>query len=105
MLLRLGYELEFEIPASVSVLAMLYVHPSRTAELLEPDEMTVEPAVTVNDYIDGFGNRVARFVAPEGRLLLKGSTLIDDSGLKDPVNLEAREHPVEELPNEVSNSS
>jgi transglutaminase-like putative cysteine protease len=101
MLLRLGYEFQFEIPASVSVLSMLYVHPSRVSQLLEPDEMAVEPDVPVSDYIDGFGNRVGRFVAPAGLLKLTGSTLIDDPGTVDPVHLEAKEHPVEELPNEV----
>ena len=101
MLIRLGYELQFEIPAKVSMLTMLYVHPSRIAELVEPDEMRVEPDVPVEDYIDGFGNRVARFVAPEGALRLTGTTLINDPGTTDAVNLAAKEVPVEELPNDV----
>lgn len=101
MLIRLGYDLQFEIPAKVSLLTMLYVHPSRAAELLEPDEMVVEPNVPVAHYIDGFGNKVARLVAPSGSLRLSGSTVINDLGMTDPVQESAREHPVEELPNEV----
>jgi len=101
MLIRLGYELQFVIPAPVAMATVLYVHPSRTADLLEPDIMQVEPGVPVEDYIDGFGNRVGRFVAPVGPLKLTGSTLINDSGEKDPVNLGAKELPVGELPHEV----
>lgn len=101
MLIRLGYDIQFEIPAPVSVLTMLYVHPSRAADLLEPDEMAVDPGVSVDTYTDGFGNRVGRLVAPAGTLRLSASTLIDDPGLVDPTLLNAREHPVEELPNEV----
>lgn len=100
-MIRLGYELQFEIPAKVSLLAMLSVHPSRRADLLEPDEIGVEPNAPVSCYTDGFGNRVARFVAPAGILRLAGTTLIDDPGTQDPVCLEAREHPVEDLPSET----
>jgi len=101
VLIRLGYELQFDIPARVSIATMLYVHPSRVADLLEPDEMKVDPPVPVETYLDGFGNRVGRLVAPEGVITLSGSTLIQDSGEKDPIKLDARELPVEELPHEV----
>jgi len=101
VLIRLGYELQFEIPARVPIVTMLYVHPSRTADLIEPDVMQVQPDISVEDYIDGFGNRVGRIVAPAGPLTLAGSTLIRDSGERDPFNLDAEEHPVEDLPYEV----
>lgn len=101
MLIRLGYELQFDIPAPVSIATLLYVHPSRVPDLLEPDVMEVQPDVPVEEYVDTFGNRVGRFVAPVGPLRITGSTLVRDSGEKDAVNLDAREHPVDELPNEV----
>lgn len=101
MLIRLGYEIEFDIPQRVSMLTMLYVHPSRVPDLLEPDLMMVDPGMVVEDYVDGFGNKVARLVAPAGMLRLSGSTLINDSGLIDPANWAAQEHPVEDLPHEV----
>ena len=103
MLIRLGYELQFEIPARVSVLGMLYVHPSRAADLLEPDEISLdpEPIVPLQSYVDGFGNRVGRFVADAGAVRIYGTTLIKDPGTVDPVCLTAREHAVEDLPNDV----
>lgn len=101
MLIRLGYEFQFEIPARVPIATMLYVHPSRAQDLLEPDEMIVDPNLPVETYLDGFGNRVGRIVAPQGRITLSGSTLVRDSGLPDPVALDAVQHPVEDLPHEV----
>jgi transglutaminase-like putative cysteine protease len=101
MLIRLGYDLQFDIPATVAMVALLNVHPSRAGDLLEPDELQTEPKLDVTSYLDSFGNRCARFVAPPGTLKLRNSTLIRDSGDPDPFNWFARESAVGELPNEV----
>ena len=101
MLIRLGYDMQFELPASVSMLAMLSVHPSRLRDLREPDEMLITPSVPVRHYIDSFGNRCTRFLAPSGPLRLYNNTLIYDHGIPDPVNPSARQHPVEDLPDEL----
>jgi transglutaminase-like putative cysteine protease len=101
MLIRLGYDIQFEIPAAVAMVTLLSVHPSRVHDLLEPDEMRIEPWLEVTTYIDGFGNRCARFVAPRGPLRLSGSTLIADTGEHDAVNLSAREPAVADLPHEM----
>ena len=101
MLIRLAYDIQFEIPASVAMVALLNVHPSRVHDLLEPDELHIEPNIPVTSYIDGFGNRCARFVAPQGHLRLTSSTLIRDSGFPDTLNLAAREAAVGDLPHQV----
>lgn len=101
MLIRLGYDIQFEIPAPIAMVAHLNVHPSRAHQLLEPDELHVEPDIHLTSYIDSFGNRCARFVAPKGRLRLSNSTLIRDSGFPDTLNLAARETPVGDLPHHV----
>jgi transglutaminase-like putative cysteine protease len=101
MLIRIGYEIEFEIPAEVAMVALLYVHPSRAQDLEEPDEVRTEPQLDVSSYIDSFGNRCARFVAPAGRLRLWNSTLIRDSGSPDPAEESAREVPVGDLPHQT----
>jgi len=98
MLIRLGYDIEFNIPQPVAVVALLNVHPSREQDLREPDELRVEPVVAADTYIDHLGNKCTRFLAPQGKLRLWNSTLIQDSTGKDQVNYQARQHPVEELP-------
>jgi transglutaminase-like putative cysteine protease len=100
MLIRLGYDIQFDIPASAPMVALLHVHPSLDKDLVEPDTLHIEPPVEATEYIDGFGNRCTRFVAPQGRLRLHNSTLIRDTGLPDQINIYAREVPVGDVPTE-----
>jgi transglutaminase-like putative cysteine protease len=101
MLIRIGYEIEFELHGETPMLAMLNVHSSRSLDLMEPDEIETRPGVPLVHYFDDFGNRCTRFVASEGRLRLSSSTLVRDSGLPDPVKLSARECAVGDLPPET----
>jgi len=101
MLIRLSYDIQFDIPAEVAMVAMLSIHPSRSCDLVEPDELHTEPLLPVTSYIDGFGNRCTRFVAPAGPLRLWSRTLIGDTGFPDTLNLAARESSVGDLPHEV----
>jgi transglutaminase-like putative cysteine protease len=101
MLIRLAYDIQFHIPAPVAMVALLHVHPSREHDLLEPDELQTDPGLEITYYIDGFGNRCARFLAPAGQLRLFNSTRIRDSGVPDETNWLARESAVGDLPNEM----
>jgi transglutaminase-like putative cysteine protease len=101
MLIRLGYEIGFDLPAPTPMLLLLHVHPSRGATLRSPDQVRVEPPVPVEEFTDPFGNRCGRIAAPAGPLRLWNDTLVEDSGRPDPVCPEAAQHPVEQLPPEV----
>jgi transglutaminase-like putative cysteine protease len=101
MLIRLGYDIELELMSPRTVIAMLFVHPSRAADLLEPDSIQTSPEVLMEEYSDSFGNRCARLVAPAGILRLSNSTLISDSGDPDPIAWQAPMIPVERLPAET----
>jgi len=101
MLIRLGYDMQFDLPAPVSFVAMLHVHPSRAKDLREPDLLQVDPALSLDSYIDSFGNICTRFDAPAGPLRLSNRTLIEDSGEYDAMKLDAAEHPIHDLPSDV----
>ena len=101
MQIRLGYEIEFEIPSEVTIVAILNVHPSRRRDLLEPDVVQADTALLRSDYTDSFGNPCVRLLAPQGKLRLWNSTLIQDSGQLDAIAPEARQLPVHELPPET----
>jgi transglutaminase-like putative cysteine protease len=101
MLIRLGFEITFRIPAPVPMLLLLYTHPSRGPSLRQPDRVQVEPAVLVEEFLDAFGNRCGRIVAPAGTLRLSNDTLVEDGGNADPVRPEAVQHPVGDLPPDV----
>jgi transglutaminase-like putative cysteine protease len=101
MLIRLGYDLQFDLPTDVPFVSMLHVHPSRLRDLREPDELHIEPATKVDTYLDSYGNRCSRFQAAQGDVRLYSSTLIEDSGAPDPVNPFAREVKIRDLPEET----
>jgi transglutaminase-like putative cysteine protease len=98
MLIRLGFDIQFDVPVPAPMVAMFHVHSTRTQDLREPDEPRIVPAVPFSEYEDSFGNICTRFVAQAGTLHLHHSTLIEDSGLPDPVSPLAREIPVDDLP-------
>src|SRR5580704_7639414 len=98
MLVRLGYELVFQVPARTPMVLMLYTHPSRAASLRAGDWIRVEPDAPVEIYTDSFGNYCGRLIAFPGKLRLWNTTFIDDCGEPDQVAWHARQHPVEELP-------
>jgi transglutaminase-like putative cysteine protease len=63
--------------------------------------LVIEPAVEIEKFADRFGNRCAKIVAPPGVIRLYCDTLIEDSGLPEPVDLSAQQHPVQDLPVEM----
>ena len=104
MLIRLGYDIQFYVPFPLAFVAQLRVHPSRAAELREPDVLHIEHSagqVDTYEYIDSYGNICTRFFSPSGNLRLWANTVIEDPGQLDLVNRDAKENPPQDLPNEV----
>jgi transglutaminase-like putative cysteine protease len=101
VLIRLGYDIQFDMPSAAAMIAMLRVHPSRATHLRNPDWVQTDPQVPIDEYTDSFGNVCSRFVAPAGPIRIYSSALIEDSGEQDPVSLQAYQTPVQNLPPEV----
>jgi transglutaminase-like putative cysteine protease len=100
MLIRVGYDLVFDVPAPAPMLLTLYLHPSRYGTTRRPDNIVTEPYVPITTYIDQFGNQVGRCVAPAGKFRIWNDVIVEDSGQPDPIVPDAVQHPVEEVPNE-----
>ena len=101
MQIRIGYELAFEVPRPTPMQLMLYVHPDQAGALRHPEAIVVDPAVPVEDFIDGFGNRAARIVAPAGSVRIRYDNVILDPGHLDPALKDLPLTPVHEMPPEV----
>lgn len=101
MLIQIGYEMSFEVPAPAPMVLMLALRPEREASVRRSGGMRIEPEVPVDRFVDGFGNRCARIVAPAGKLRIWDDVIVEDSGLPDEVAPDAMQHPVEELPTDV----
>ena len=100
MRIRIGYELAFEVPQPTPMQLMLYVHPDRARALRRPEKIVVDPAVPVDSFIDWFGNRAARILAPAGPVGIRYDNVIDDSGRPDVPVAGRRLTPVHEMPPE-----
>jgi transglutaminase-like putative cysteine protease len=83
------------------MILMLNVHYTRAGDLIRPDNMHTDPWTPITMYRDGFGNWCTRLVAPAGRVRFTADALIQDRGTLEPVVPEARQHPVEHLPEET----
>lgn len=101
MQIKVGYELIYTCPQPTPMLLLLNVHYTRASDILIPDHIVTSPAVPITAYRDAFGNWCSRIVAPPGEICISSNALIRDSGLTDPVNLNAYQHAVEELPSET----
>jgi transglutaminase-like putative cysteine protease len=101
MLIRVGYELIFNVPAPTPMLLMLELVPGREPTVRRPGGTVLEPSVPVDRFLDGYGNRCARIVAPSGTLRIWDDLVVEDDGRPDPVAPEARQLPVERLPVDV----
>lgn len=100
MEIRIGYELAFDVGRPTPMQLMLYVHPDQAGALRRPEGIVVEPFVPVESFIDAFGNRAARILAPEGSVRIRYDNVIDHSGRPD-VSFEGlRLTPVHEMPPE-----
>lgn len=101
MFIRIGYDIEFDVPSPTAMMMLLRVHPSVEPALVRPEDLNVEPATDVRDFDDPFGNRARRILAPAGVLRLTNDAVVRVDGLPDPVAADAEEVPVAGLPPEV----
>jgi transglutaminase-like putative cysteine protease len=101
MRIHIGYELSFDFPQTMPMIVTLNVHFSRFSDLERPDHLVTKPSVAVEGYRDSFGNWCSRLVAPEGHFTLGTDAIIRDLGASDPVDLNALQHQVQDLPAET----
>jgi transglutaminase-like putative cysteine protease len=98
MLIRYGYEISITCQQPTPLVCLLAVHEERKADIRVPETVFTVPDTATTTYLDLFGNRCRRLVAPAGDLTLWGDATIEDDGKLDPVVPNARETPVAELP-------
>jgi transglutaminase-like putative cysteine protease len=101
MLIRIGFDVIFDIPAPTPMILMLYTHPSRLGSLSAPEVIQSSPSVPISTFIDSFGNRCGRLLAPIGQLRLTHEAIVRDTGLPDAIQPDARQWDVHALPPEA----
>lgn len=98
MRLRVGFEMTYQFEQPTPMMLALSIHPSRASDLVRPEQFATDPAEPVTSYLDLFGNRCSRLVAPQGRFVLRSDAAVNDSGAADIVAPSAAQTAVEDLP-------
>ncbi|GJD96440.1 transglutaminase-like domain-containing protein [Methylobacterium iners] len=101
MKIRTGFEIAFESVAPTPMILALSLHPARMPDLLTPQTIRFDPWIPAVDYRDGYDNICTRIVTPPGLLTISADFTIQDSGAPDPYAPEARQIPVQDLPDET----
>ena len=101
MIIHAGYSISYDCPKPTPTLLALRIHSSRRPDLLTPEALTFSPPLRTRNYTDGFGNICTRLTAPAGRLTISTEFDVFDSGLPDAVPLDATQHDIEDLPDDV----
>ncbi len=100
MFIKIGFDIELNIASPMALIYLLRVHPSRRDDLLQPEVIDVSPWQQVDEYLDVFGNQCGRVNAPAGTssVRFRSESVIQDSGLPDPVDFYAWQHDPTALP-------
>jgi transglutaminase-like putative cysteine protease len=98
MKIRAGYKISYICAQPTPMILMLSVHPSRTGDLLNPDNLEVLPSTPANRYLDGFGNVCHVIHAPRGNITFSADFVVGDSGKPDEIAPHAEQHALEKLP-------
>jgi transglutaminase-like putative cysteine protease len=100
MLIRFGHEISIQCQNPTPVICLLRTRSERKSDIRSLETTVTNPDVETSTYTDLFGNTCLRFVAPPGILTVWGDGTIEDSGLTDPVDWNAQEVPIADLPDD-----
>ena len=102
------YDIQFQLKHPTAIVALLHLHPSLEPRVRSGNELLVQHVegevktrIPSQLYLDSFGNRCTRFVAPAGRLQLLGQSIVSLPDEADQINAQAQQANVQDLPSEV----
>ncbi len=101
MHIRAGFDIVYSLPQPTPMILVLDIHYSRVSDILSQDGMTTDPAVPIAGYRDLFGNWCSRITAPAGRIRIRNSSIVRDSGNVDIAVPSAIQQNIETLPDDA----
>jgi transglutaminase-like putative cysteine protease len=101
MLIRLGYEIAIEAQGQVPILLALSTHASFGGRIIGEDRVQIGGARALPFYHDSYGNRITRFLAPEGAETIWSDFIVETERDPDPRLPNAMQHAVQDLPDDV----
>lgn len=101
MLIRIGFEIVLSCRNETPLVLALSLHPAQARRVVGIDMVRTDPWLPTETYVDAFGNRPTRILAPPGRTTLWSDCIVEDSGAPDPYDWNARQHAIAALPSDT----
>lgn len=101
MMIKGGFNLGFACAEPTSMILTVHVRPERQKDFIQPELVTFYPDIPHSNYLDAFGNKCTRLVAPPGHLSIWNRFVIAESGLPEKLPYDAYQHNVSELPEDT----
>jgi len=98
MLIRIGYEIAIRCNQPTPMTTYLNLESARIPDVQCERGPTATPDVRLETFHDLFGNSCLRLLAPAGNLSLNYDAVVKDDGLPDPIDEDATEVSVDQLP-------
>ncbi len=100
MQIKVGCEFRYESTWSTPAVMQVEPHPGATQRILH-EAWELSPSLSLHTYADLYDNVCKRMIIPVGTQVMRYDALIEVSDQPDEVALDAIQHPVEELPDDV----
>ncbi|QIE55759.1 transglutaminase family protein [Pikeienuella piscinae] len=101
MLIRFGFEIDIECASPVAMLLALSTHSQLEGRMIGEDFVRLPPQRRRSTYLDRFGNRITRLLAPIGPTNMWSDCVIEVDGRPDRQSPSAAQHPIPDLPDDV----
>ncbi|HYJ13415.1 MAG TPA: transglutaminase family protein [Thermomicrobiales bacterium] len=98
--LRVGCEFTYESLGPTPAVVLVEPHLTPPHQIAW-EEWSVSPEMPQHTYHDSFQNTIRRLVLPTGTSTLRYDAIVEVSGEPDTVAVDARQSPIEELPDDV----
>jgi transglutaminase-like putative cysteine protease len=101
MFIRAGFDLTFQACSPTPMVSLLSIRPDRGADLVTPHVVTNDRSVSMETFLDPYGNTATRMTMPAGLTTLSSDFVIQDCGEPDAYRPWAYQHDVADLPVDV----
>lgn len=101
MFIRIGFEIGIDCKSETTLILALSPHSTHAGAVIGSDRVFASTDLPMEEFLDPFGNRLTRLVAPPGPLLLWSDCIVEDDGRPDPQVPDAVQHLPGELPPET----
>ena len=98
MLIRIGFEINVSCDLPVPMLLALSVHSDFKGRFIGEDKVRNSNTSQLREYVDHFGNRITRVVAPFGQSTFWSDCIVEFDGRPNDAYPNAWQHTVQDLP-------